>query len=184
MYTWEITAIFGTEKRTRFSARNRQRLVFILLCNSSCKSPLSLWSQKIKMSAYVVDLVSFGDNSVLYILHTPLSLAKLCWRGLLWFSSIVVRFGRWSVSVPAGWGANRECPILFATECELKSLRAIWMEKCEEEPPLTATNTTLLKVHGAAKKKRVSYHIPIKLSNPSQLCSELVNVDNEQFEKH
>lgn len=57
------------------------------------------------------------------------------------------------------------------------------MEKCEEEPPLTATNTTLLKVHGATKKK-VSYHVPIKLSNPSQLCSELVNADNEQFEKH
>lgn len=30
--------------------------------------------------------------------------------------------------------ANTECPILFATECELKSLQAIWTERCEEEP--------------------------------------------------
>lgn len=73
--------------------------------------------------------------ALLMFLHTPFThIQSFCWLGLLWLLCIVARFGRWSVSMPAGRKANTKCPILFATECELKSLQAIWTERCEEEP--------------------------------------------------
>lgn len=55
--------------------------------------------------------------------------------------------------MPAGRKANTECPILFATECELKSLQAIWTERCEEEPCQQQQKPHFTKFTGLQKKK-------------------------------
>lgn len=60
--------------------------------------------------------------------------------------------GQQSLSMPAGRKANFVCPILFATECELKSL-ASWTRRCEEKP--CHLQQTPRKVHRAAKIRRL-----------------------------
>lgn len=109
-----------------------------------------------------------SDNCVPSILHTPFTHMKFCQLGLLWLLCIVVRIGRWSVSMPAGRKANTECPILFATECELKSLQAIWTERCEEEPRWQQQTPHSPKFTGLQKIMH-----PVKNSLSGRLCKKI-----------
>lgn len=80
--------------------------------------------------------------------------------------------------MPAGGKANTKCPILFATECELKSLQAIWTERCEEVPCRQQQTPHFPKFTGLQKIMH-----PPKNGLSGRLCRNLVNAESERLEK-
>lgn len=99
---------------------------------------------KKKIAFYKVELVALWIIAFLIIPVIKLLLAGL-------FLCIVITFGWWSASTPAGRKTSR-VPYLVCREVWIKEFASYLDREVLRGAPLMATNTILSKVHRAAEK--------------------------------